>query len=232
MELSTQPSPPSSSTNHNQSLRVDFTWVKFKSSISPTSDPTQPLYIIDYSTLKKECILVSSAKTGSRIGSGILPIISINPSFKLHDRKGTIKALSRFKTSYTYLSYAFSASFNGPPVAMHWTGNSDFKTWDFVCLDPQQMPVAKFKANWWSLHKIGVIEFVWDREISEAMRDEIVVTGLTVMYCMVIRTCSILGLFGALAARPGPIKEGSKEGSKQQDSSVTSTDQARVGKQD
>lgn len=70
------------------------------------------------------------------------------------------------------------------------------------------MPVAKFKANWWALKKLGSIEFLGDRAISEAARDEIVVTGLTIMYCMVLRTMSLPSLFGAVFARPGPIKGG------------------------
>ncbi|KAL8753780.1 MAG: hypothetical protein Q9199_004802 [Rusavskia elegans] len=225
-----QPSLPPE-TNYNETLQVDFTWAKFKSHITTVADPSKPLYIVDYSTIKKECILVSSAATGARIGTGTLHIFSINPNFKLHGRKGTLKALSRWKTSYTHLSYAFAASPDGLPATMTWTGNSDFKTWDFVCLDEHQMPVAKFKANWWALKKIGSIEFLGDRAISEAARDEIVVTGLTIMYCMVLRTMSLPSFFGAVFARPGPIKD-SSAAQPPHNGVPAQTDQALAGKQD
>ncbi|KAL8878860.1 MAG: hypothetical protein Q9198_003413 [Flavoplaca austrocitrina] len=225
-------SPHRSETNHNETLQIDFTWAKMKSYISNVSDPSKPLYIVDYSSIKKECILVSSASTGLRIGSGVLHIFSINPNFKLHGRKGVLKALSRWKTSYTHQSYAFAASPDGPPATMTWTGHSDFKTWDFVCLDQRQMPVAKVRANWWAVHKVGRIEFLGDRVISEAARDEIVVTGLTIMYCMVIRSISLPALVGAVVARPGPIKDGSKQQLQQQDGPAAPKDQALAGKQD
>ncbi|KAL8670631.1 MAG: hypothetical protein Q9168_004842 [Polycauliona sp. 1 TL-2023] len=228
MELSTKPPH----TNLNSPLLVDFQWKKFKAHITTLTEPKTPIYNLDYSTIKKECILITSATTGLRIGSGILHIFSINPNFKLHNRKGVLKALSRFKTSYEHKSYAFAASpEDGPPATMTWSGNSDFKTWDFVCMDERQMPVAKIKASWWALKKFARIEWIGDRVISEAMRDEIVVTGLTLMYCMVIRTMSIPGLFGALAARPGPIKEGSAQDSLQ-DGTAMKKQQVIDGKQD
>ncbi|KAL8993457.1 MAG: hypothetical protein Q9169_006326 [Polycauliona sp. 2 TL-2023] len=220
------------STNFNHPLQVEFQWSKFKAFIATTAEPQKPVYIIDYSTIKKECILVSSASTGARIGSGILHIFSINPNFKLHGRKGQLKALSRWKTSYEHKSYAFAPSPNGPPATMTWTGNSDFKTWDFVCMDENQIPVAKCTANWWGIKKIAWIEFLGDRVISEAARDEIVVTGLTIMYCMIIRTISLPNMVGMIVARPGHIKDGSGQQQSVQDGSAAQKQHARDGKQD
>ncbi|KAL8847981.1 MAG: hypothetical protein Q9221_006997 [Calogaya cf. arnoldii] len=203
------PSQPSlsPSANHNAPLQITFTWKQIKAYISTATALSKPIYTVDYSTIKKECILISSSTTNARIGSGTLHIFSINPNFKIHrqNHTGVLKALSRWKTSYTYLSHAFAPP-NSPPIPMTWTGNSDFKTWDFVCLDPQQIPIAKVRANYWSLTKAGWIEFLRDREISEEARDEIVVTGLTLMYCMLLRTMSLPAFFGAFFARPGPIK--------------------------
>ena len=69
------------------------------------------------------------------------------------------------------------------------------------------MPVAKFSANIWALQKVGNIEFLGDKADSKEAREEIVVTGLTLFYCMCLRTNNILNLFGAIFSRPGPIKQ-------------------------
>ncbi|CAO1603166.1 hypothetical protein XANCAGTX0491_006758 [Xanthoria calcicola] len=229
MELTDQPSLPPD-TNPNTTLQVDFTWRKFKAYITAVSAPSNPLYIVDYRMLKKECIIVTSADSAAQIGTGTLHVFSINPNYRLHGRKGTIKALSRWKTSYTHLSHAYAASpDDGPPTTMTWTSDSDFKTWDFVCLDEHQMPVARFKANLWALKKIGYIEFLGDKATSEAARDEIVVTGLTLMYCMILRTTSLLSFFGAIFARPGPIKDGTAA---HNGVPAAQTPQALAGKQD
>jgi hypothetical protein len=61
---------------------------------------------------------------------------------------------------------------------MTWTSSGGcFKTWDFVCMDEQQIPVAKFSANLWAIKKVGRIEFLGLKADSDAVRDEIVVTG-------------------------------------------------------
>jgi hypothetical protein len=63
---------------------------------------------------------------------------------------------------------------------------------------------AKFSANTWSLKKVGNIEFFGSKaSTGEAAREEIVVTGLTLFYCRVLRTSSIISLFGAVVSRPG-----------------------------
>ncbi|KAL8820042.1 MAG: hypothetical protein Q9223_001648 [Gallowayella weberi] len=191
----------------NNTLQVDFTWRKGKAYISALSSPADPLYIVHYQAWKCPHIIVKSATSDATIGSGTLQAVSINAKIQVHGRKGTLKALKRWKTAYTHLSYALADNPDSP-VAMTWASSSGFKTWDFVCLDEQQMPVAKFSANWWSLKKIGNIEFLGPRAASTALREEIVVTGLTLLYCMLLRTNSLLSFFGAIFARPGPIEKG------------------------
>ncbi|KAF7862536.1 hypothetical protein EAF04_007409 [Stromatinia cepivora] len=90
------------------------------------------------------------------------------------------------------------------PVQMTWTSSSGWKTWDFICLDTSQMPVAKFSANTLSLKNVGCIEFLGEEAMSnERFREEIVVVGMTLMYTMVLRTTSVLSLVGAVFAKPG-----------------------------
>ncbi|KAH8654421.1 hypothetical protein BGZ60DRAFT_418469, partial [Tricladium varicosporioides] len=123
-------------------------------------------------------------------------------------KKTQIKALKRWKTSYEHLSYAYSNT--DTPVPMTWTSSCDFKHWDFICLDQNQLPVAKFSANWWAITKVGYIEFLGERPLTDAMREEIVITGHTLFYTMAIRTSSILSFFGAIFAKTGHIEQDGK----------------------
>lgn len=93
------------------------------------------------------------------------------------------------------------------PVTLTWTSGSDFKTWDFVCVDEHQMPVTRFVANVWAVKTVGRIEFLGSRAGSEALRDGIVVTGLTLIYCMALRSASLLSFFGVFFASPGYDKK-------------------------
>lgn len=70
-------------------------------------------------------------------------------------------------------------------------------------MDENQLPVAKFSANIWALKKVGNIEFVGKAATSKDIQDEILVTGLTLFYCMALRSNNILSLFGAIFSRPG-----------------------------
>ncbi|KLJ10497.1 hypothetical protein EMPG_14121, partial [Blastomyces silverae] len=89
------------------------------------------------------------------------------------------------------------------PARMTWTGSCGLKTWDYICLDEKQMPVAKFSANIWAVKKLGTITF-----LGSNIPGEIVVTALTLFYCMVLRTNSVLSLFGAVFSRPGHDERG------------------------
>lgn len=191
----------------NPSLQIDFKWKNFKARISDRTAPSDALYIADFKWFSTRCIVIESAIDKKIIGASIIHIVSIHPDYELHGRKGTIKALKRWKTSYTHLSHAYAPSPDGPPMTMTWTSSSNFKTWDFICLDDQQMPVAKFIGNIWGVKRLGYIEFLGPKATSAAARDEIVVTGLTLFYTMIIRTCSIWKFFGAVFARTGPIKD-------------------------
>ena len=193
-------------TPHGRNLQVDFSWKKFKGLITEKDSPeSKPAYIVDLQTIKSPHLIFKHATDNTTFGTGTLHPISINASCTISNRKTQIKALKRFKTSYTHLSRAFSDTED--LMTMTWTSDSDFKTWDFICLDEQLMPVAKFSANIWAVQKVGIIEFLGDKANSKEAREEIVVTGLTLFYCMLLRTSSILSFFGAIFARPGPIKQ-------------------------
>jgi hypothetical protein len=199
----TQDTPPQSHI-----LQVDFSWKKFKGLITSKDSPdNQPLYIVDLQKIKSPHLIFKHASTNETFGTGTLHPISIHADCTIAERKTQLKALKRFKTSYTHLSSAYSSTPENL-VPMTWSSGCDFKSWDFVCLDDKSMPVAKFSANIWAVSKIGFIEFLGEKKDDVSCREEIVVTGLTLFYCMMLRTNNFFNLFGSVFGRVGPIKQG------------------------
>ncbi len=197
-------------------LQVEWSWKKWQSRIYSPSSPSNTIYTIHYNTFKCPHLTVkpgpSSPNTTTIIGTGTLHPISINAGYTIHNKKGKLKALKRWTTEYTYLSYAYASSPEGPPAPMRWTSSCHLNTWDFICLDEHEMPVAKFAAKWVGLTKLATIEFIGPKAGSEAARDEIVVTGMTLYSTMILRMNNLGSLFGAIFARPGPIKDKEQEG--------------------
>ncbi|KAF7547419.1 hypothetical protein G7Z17_g7740 [Cylindrodendrum hubeiense] len=188
----------------NPILQVDWSWKKWKALITEKGRPTNPLYVVDYKSMSTPTLIFTSPSTNDVIGTGTLHPISINARYEIHGAKGKLKALKRFETEYTHLSHAYSD--DERPVAMRWiTVGGGFQSWDFICLDEQNMPVAKFSASIWAVSKMGYIEFIGPKATSQAARDEIVVVSLTLFNCMLLRVSSMLSLFGAFIARPGPL---------------------------
>ncbi|OAX79476.1 hypothetical protein ACJ72_06207 [Emergomyces africanus] len=203
-------------------LQVNFSWKQLKSLITNKDDPqSTPIYIVHYRATKPHLIF-KFATDDTAFATGSLHAISIDADCEIRSRHFALKALKRFKTEYTHLSYAFSNNNGGAsndnnggavpePARMTWTSTCGFKTWDFICFDENQMPVAKFSANVWGVKKIGYFTFMGSNipsacaigHISDEVREEIVVTGLTLFYCMVLRTNNIFSLFGAIFSRPG-----------------------------
>ncbi|KAI8652735.1 hypothetical protein NCS57_01338500 [Fusarium keratoplasticum] len=201
----------------NPTLQVDFSWKKLKALVSQKdkSGESVPRYVIDYNTLRSPHLVFHPAEDKSAIiGSGTLHPVSIHADYVLRGHKGTLKALRRFVTSYTHLSYNYADGPGDTPAAMTWTSSSDFKSWDFICLDENSVPVAKFSANAWAISKVGYIEFMGPKANNPDAQEEIMITGLTLFSQMVLRTSSILSLFGAIFSRPGPLDKEAAEGSR------------------
>jgi hypothetical protein len=190
-------------SSKSSTFKVDFTWKKWKAIVSDANNPgAEPLYTIHYSPFSLTANMVfKKASNDEVIGSGKLNAVSINADYELRGQKAHILAQKRWRTVYTHRSLNFSDTES--PVTMTWTSDAGFKTWDFICVDEQQIPVAKFTANCWGVTKIGKIEFVGPKADDRAAQEEIMVTGITLFYCMILRCNNIFNLFGAIIARPG-----------------------------
>ncbi|KAJ5467441.1 hypothetical protein N7475_005193 [Penicillium sp. IBT 31633x] len=197
---------PNSTFSKNPTFTVGFTWMKWKGSIRDANKPgSGPLYNIHFpfDVLSKSALtmIFKRASDDEVIGNGKLNVVSIDANYELHGQKAQLLAQKRWRTVYTHRSLYFSDT--NSPVTMTWTSNCGFKTWDFVCVDEQQMPVARFSANPWGVTKVGDIELVGSKANNRDAQEEIIVTGVTLFYCMLVRCNNIFNLFGAIVARPG-----------------------------
>lgn len=193
--------PHNATAAENLKLQVEFSWSQFSSSIYQISDKSSlPIYKLSYRFTSPQLIF-KSAENDSKIATGSLHAVSIHGDCDIRGRHVTLQPRKRLKTEYGYLSQAFS---DGQELkSMTWTGSCGLKTWDFICLDPQQNAVAKATLNIWGLKKIAQIEFQTAAgSVTEEMRDEIVVTGITLIYIMSIRINNPLSLVGSAIAHP------------------------------
>ncbi|PGG96272.1 hypothetical protein GX51_07908 [Blastomyces parvus] len=215
-------------TAEDLTLQVDFSWQRFKSLITNKADPqASPLYVVHHKLVKPHLTFKSGADD-TPFATGSLHTFSIDAECEIRGRPTPLKALKRFKTEYMHRSHALAHNHNvadggassAEPARMTWIGSCGLKTWDYICMDERQMPVAKFSANIWGVKKIGTITFLGANipsaratgAISDAVREEIVVTSLTLFYCMVLRTNSVFSLFGAVFSRPGHEEKVVEEG--------------------
>lgn len=243
--LPTEPIKPVLGDSQHVTLNMNFAWRKFKSSVSDARNPDKPLYVISYKIFPRLKFIFHRA-TGddgsdgnaeddgkmddnTLIGTGTVNNVSIDSSYECHGRKDKLIAQRRFRTSYTHRSAALAE--NGQPKVVTWSGDCGLTKWDFVCVDENQVPLAKFTANLWGLKKIGKVELMGPRANDPAFRDEMVITGILVGYTMVWRANNIFQLFGALFGKPGKDKEYPAEGPAQKDSDNFSTTETLAPKE-
>ncbi|KAH9871033.1 hypothetical protein J1614_006607 [Plenodomus biglobosus] len=219
-------------------LQIDFLYKKFQNRISSKQDSTlTPLYIQHFGFTKPQLRFDSLASgTAVQIGTGTANIVSIDSECVLHGHHIALKPLKRWKTEYNYLSPYHSAvstsaasttsaspatsdpspgtsALEQPRIPITWLISMGLKTLELVCLDSAtQEPIAKLVVNIWALKLLGNFYFVKSaREVRDRVRDEVVVTGLTLMYVMTSRMNNPLTLLGSLVAKPGRV-EGGGEG--------------------
>jgi hypothetical protein len=183
---------------------VDFAWSKFRNVISEKSSTGQltPLYIQHFRPTKPQ-LRFDSASDNKQVATGVIKSVAISADVTLNGHAIALQPLKRWKTQYNYLSSTLSPDPN-TPAPVSWIANSSLKLWDFVCLDANQLPIAKFSVNIWALKQVG--NFHFDKiDVSREARDEVVVVGLTLLYVMVTRMNNPLNILGSVFAKPGKV---------------------------
>jgi hypothetical protein len=186
-------------------LQVDFAWSKFRNIISEKNgDTLTPLYIQHFRPTKPQ-LRYDSAHDNIEIARGTINNFSISAECTLNGQTIALKPLKRWKTQYNYLSTTLSPDPN-TPAPVSWIANMSLKLWDFVCLDANQIAIAKFSVNLWAVKQVG--NFYFEKSaggVKREARDEIVVTGLTLLYVMMVRMNNPLHLLGSVFAKPGRV---------------------------
>jgi hypothetical protein len=204
----TQATSSSSAQADISKLEFEFSWSKFSSFIYTPSDHTKPLYSVGFKTLKSRITFKNA--NGEFFGSGYLPGISIDTNCTIHGKELKLQAQKRWSFRYEYISNVFTKGENGEgkPQTMTWVCETGLKFWDYVLLDSKQMPVARFRANMWGIKRIGWLELLGEVKEREELRDEVVVTGITLFYLTVVRVNSLPSVFGAIFASPRKTVKG------------------------
>jgi hypothetical protein len=203
--------PPSS---HCLTLQVDFAWSKFRNTIASKGPNGQltPLYIQHFRPAKPQ-LRFERANDHNTIAKGTIHGFSISGDCIIHGQELILKPLKRWKTEYNYLSHAL----DGTPIS--WIANSSLKVWDYVCVNSiTQEPIAKFSVNLWALKQVGNFYFEKrENGVPESLRDEVVITGLTLLYVMTTRMNNPVHLLGAAFAKPGKAEGGGAQATVLQD---------------
>lgn len=200
-------------TENGLQLQINFAWSKFTNNVSEVNGSSlKPLYIQHFG-MRKPNLRYNAPDDKTELATGTINTFHISGECHIGGRTIELKPLRRLETQYNYLSYAF-ADIADPktPVAVSWVARFTKKTWDFVCIDAAQMPIAQFSANLWKLVEVGNIYFAKSAAtVTDAQRDEVVFTGLTIFYIMVTRMNNPLHLLGAAFSKPGVVKAGGEE---------------------
>ena len=194
--------------NQNLTLKVDYVWSKFCNTISEKNgDQLQPLFIQHFRATKPN-LRFESAADGSAFATSVIHHFSIRTECVIRGQELKIQPLSRLKTRYNYLSQVLAPTPDAAPVPITWVTETSKKTWDFVCLDPNQLPIARFSVNIWAPDASGQLPTTRSQStrITDAVRDEILVTGMTLLYVMMVRMNNPLSLLGAAFAKTGPVE--------------------------
>ncbi|KAI4643381.1 uncharacterized protein J4E78_009850 [Alternaria triticimaculans] len=190
-------------------LQVDFAWSKFRNIVASKGAGQQltPLYVQHFRPAKPQ-LRFERASDQTIIAKGTIHSFSISGDCIIHGQEVILKPLKRWKTKYNYLSQAL----DGVPIT--WTANSTMKVWDFVCINSAtQESIAKFSVNLWAMKQVGNFYFEnAEDKVTETLRDEVVVTGLTLLYLMMTRMNNPIHLLGAAFAKPGKVEGDGNEG--------------------
>lgn len=192
-------------------LRVDFAWSKFKNIISEMNgDKETPIYIQHFRPLKPQ-LRIDNASNNQQIATGSINTFAISAECTVNNQTIAIKPVKRWKTHYNYLSTNLSAD-PTTPTPITWIANSSLKIWDFVCLDANQIAIAKFSVNWWAIKQVGNFYFEKSADrVSKEARDEVVITGLTLLYVMTTRINNPLNIVGSVFGKTEKVDEKPKD---------------------
>ncbi len=196
----------------NLTLEINWQWKKWRNDIGiKNGKEVQPLMIQRFKPMKGN-LTFESAVDGTEIAKSKIHSFKICAETTIRGREIELKPLSKLLTRYNYLSHTLVPYVGAAPVPITWVTEYSMKIWDFICLDQNEQPIAKFSANIWAVKEVG--NFYFEKpadQITDAARDEILITGTTLLYTMVTRMNNPLNLVGAAFAKTGKVGPAQEE---------------------
>ena len=135
-------------------------------------------------------MVFKSGLTNTVLGTVKYQVLS--PTIKIHVHEHEVNLPVKMKIGIGTLSgYHYEAKFESPALQnahLTWRNQKSYTRIDFECLDDQSLPLAKFMSSTsWNLKKGGRLELYGTQASSRAVMDEIVVTGLALVYYTMIQ---------------------------------------------
>jgi hypothetical protein len=209
-----------SNQNADRVLKVDFSWRKY-STVITEAESDVPIYLGKMSPWNLTTVFRTGPSVAKKattdadsdadsfdeandvIGeSKVRAFHSVDCPTTIRGRPVALSAAKKILTRYNYSSTAF-ASDPLKPAVMTWRSNSSFKVFDFDLLDERDELVARFNSRYFGLKKVSVIEMFGPKAWDSLATEEVIITGITLWYCMVYRASSPVPLIGALVSRRG-----------------------------
>ena len=188
--LPEQPPPPyqqssaligqSTDSNNRYRLYVDYKWKKLQNVLRESSDTTtEPLYVIKYNFIRSPNMVFSIQPEDRIIGTSTLKPTKLPERCILNDKPLDLTRIGAGLASKFEYSSQILTNASGGSMKMTWISASAWAERELHCLDEQSNGVARFLVDTWNFKRAGVIEFLNRSSVSDALRDEIVVTAMT-----------------------------------------------------
>lgn len=183
-------STPSALPTHLNDAQVHTLHVAYKNWKSTTalvtsSDPSNILYTVDFPTITKSRMRFTAAGSENPYAEAKFHCLSSKIDLTIHHQTTELKRKRLWGSTYEWSSPAFGG------CTMSWMSKSRFNALDFVCVNEQQLPVARYRkeGSCWSpksWKNLGSVEFLGP--IERAAQDEILVTALAMVYVVMQST--------------------------------------------
>lgn len=135
--------------------------------------------------MRKPHITINSVATGAAMGTVIFHSLTTRIDTTVHSSPIILTAGGLLKNSYTYSSPALGGG------KLTWK-TRNFKL-DLICMDEQNMPIARFVFNNWSLRKCGTFEMIGPGLDRVDVMEETLVTGLALVeYVLTLRLSTVV----------------------------------------
>lgn len=157
-------------------LLIKYTNLKWTKAEVTEEHSDALLYNVHY-TMRKPHLRFMRPGTEEPFGTSTFHLTTRRIDMQLSGATTELKGRKWYSMDYQYVSPAFGNQ------NMSWKSKSHFKSYDYVLLNEQQIPVAKLvSVAGMSCKKIGRLEFSEGFVDSNGAKDEVVASAITLAY--------------------------------------------------